>query len=106
MGSDWDIEKLADLVGELSALPDFDVTLTGFDERDVAHLMLAPDAVAKRASSGDAEGAVGRVEVVLEVPLDEWEAAAPRSMNSSVPAPATCARPETLRSMTLRYRRR
>src|SRR6185369_1103698 len=75
VGSDWDLAKLADLVGELAALPDFDVTLTGFDERDVRDLNLAPDA--KRASSDPVECDGDHVEVLLEVPRDEWDTLRP-----------------------------
>lgn len=75
VGSDWDVEKLAELVGELSALPDFDVTLTGFDERDVRDLLLATDA--KRASSDPDEHDQECVEIVLEVPADDWESLRP-----------------------------
>ncbi len=42
----WDEKKLADLLGELQGIPDFDVTLTGFDLPEVSELLdrvLAPE---------------------------------------------------------------
>ena len=35
---DWDKEKLADLLSELSKLPDFDVDLTGFDASEISQI--------------------------------------------------------------------
>jgi len=45
---DWDLPKLADVLRELQGIPDFDVSLTGFDLPEVSQLLdrvLAPDEV-------------------------------------------------------------
>ncbi|MFC1806082.1 site-specific DNA-methyltransferase [Planctomycetota bacterium] len=39
ISGDWDEEKLADVLGELVELPDFDVELTGFDVPEVEELL-------------------------------------------------------------------
>lgn len=36
---DWDEEKLANLLSELNKMPDFDVTLTGFDMPEISELL-------------------------------------------------------------------
>ena len=36
---DWDERKLADLLTGLAAIPDFDVSLTGFDATEITHLL-------------------------------------------------------------------
>ncbi len=69
VGSDWDPDKLLQVVDELTALPDFDVTLTGFDARDLRDLRLRP---AAPATTPAAEQADQHVQVTLEVPPDEW----------------------------------
>lgn len=39
VGGDWDERKLADLLRGLAQIPDFDVSLTGFDATDVTELL-------------------------------------------------------------------
>lgn len=39
IGGDWDERKLADLLTGLAQIPDFDVSLTGFDSTDITHLL-------------------------------------------------------------------
>lgn len=73
VASDWDTEKLGDVLQELCALPDMDVTLTGFDEQDLKHLLLGPaDAVEPDVAPGPAV-----VEIRITLPPDDWEAARP-----------------------------
>ncbi len=40
VGSDWDAAKLVNIVAELSDLPDFDATLTGFDADELNDLLM------------------------------------------------------------------
>jgi len=86
VGSDWDPERLAALVAELVDLPDFDATLTGFDERELQDLLFRPGAGDDGGGDGDgvAPDDAGRrdappendiVSVALEVPLAQWETA-------------------------------
>jgi ParB-like chromosome segregation protein Spo0J len=39
IGGDWDERKLADLLTGLAEIPDFDVSLTGFDSTEITHLL-------------------------------------------------------------------
>jgi len=39
IGGDWDERKLADLLTGLAEIPDFDVSLTGFDATEITHLL-------------------------------------------------------------------
>lgn len=39
IGGDWDERKLADLLTGLAQIPDFDVSLTGFDSTEITHLL-------------------------------------------------------------------
>ena len=71
VGSDWDADRLLDLVSELQDLPDFDATLTGFDEQQLQDLILTPAPLPiTEDSSGDEEN--NRIQVILEVPVDDW----------------------------------
>jgi ParB-like chromosome segregation protein Spo0J len=71
LASTWDDAKLSDLLSELQALPDFDITLTGFDETDVRDLLLQPDPT--RDDAGDDEPEAALVRVALEIAPDDWE---------------------------------
>lgn len=72
VGSDWDADKLVNLLDELQLLPDFDATLTGFDDQQLADLLLAPDDAQARTAD-DPEGASGEcLAVTLEIPRDCW----------------------------------
>jgi ParB-like chromosome segregation protein Spo0J len=73
LASTWDEAKLIDLLSELEALPDFDETLTGFDDADLRDLLLEP----QPSDDEDEPEAAPVVRVVLEVPPDEWEAVRP-----------------------------
>jgi ParB-like chromosome segregation protein Spo0J len=78
VGGNWDGEKLVDLLTELEDLPDFDATLTGFDERQLRDLRFVPDPAAlDDAESADADIAT-HLTVTLEVPPDRWTAVEPQ----------------------------
>ena len=77
VGGDWDPGKLVDLLDELQGLPEFDVTLTGFDEQQLRDLVLLPaespvDRLPDVVDAGD-EVADGGVTVVLEMSEECWE---------------------------------
>lgn len=71
VGGDWDPEKLVDLLAELNELPDFDATLTGFDEQDIGDLILSPDPLP--AEAPPTETADRLVRVTFEIPNEQWE---------------------------------
>lgn len=80
IGSDWDESKLMDVMQSLVALPDFDATLTGFDDDDLKHFALAPAAIGNADDEGDqadvAESQADEeayVHVHLEIPQEDWE---------------------------------
>ncbi|MCA9076064.1 MAG: ParB N-terminal domain-containing protein [Planctomycetaceae bacterium] len=75
VGSDWDPDKLLDLLDDLQDLPDFDATLTGFDEQELQDLLLAPNPEGADGwlPSDDDESACGSVRATLEVPPDRWD---------------------------------
>jgi hypothetical protein len=74
VGSDWDPHKLVGLLTELHDLPEFDPTLTGFDEQELRDLLFSPPG----GTSGDC-GVPGDpqgpefVTATLEIPCTEWE---------------------------------
>jgi len=72
VGSDWDADKLVDVVAELQDLPDFDATLTGFDAQQLQDLILAPDPFTQEPP--EEEEGLAKMQVILEVPFDDWEA--------------------------------
>lgn len=72
----WDEQKLVDLLDDLSQLPDFDVTLTGFDEADLRDLRLAPQ-LDVAATGDDAPAEPPIVRVTLEAPPELWESIRP-----------------------------
>lgn len=69
VGGDWDLDKLRDLVGGLSALPEFDVTLLGFDERELRELALGPVTLGETLPPLED----GTIRVIVEVNDAEWE---------------------------------
>jgi ParB-like chromosome segregation protein Spo0J len=75
VGGDWDPAKLVDVIEELTELPDFDATLTGFDPDDLNDLLLAP--VAVLPEDEDDDEANDCVRVTLEIPSGEWDAVRP-----------------------------
>lgn len=70
VGSDWDATKLVDIVGELQSLPDFDATLTGFDEQQLRDLVLAPEVDEFEGGNEQIDESLHRV--ALEVPKEVW----------------------------------
>ena len=68
LASDWDLEKLTDLVGELHGDPDADATLTGFDEVDLRSLLFEP--VVNVA--GEVDSLPDCVRVSIDVPRGAW----------------------------------
>jgi ParB-like chromosome segregation protein Spo0J len=71
LAGDWDTAKLQDLLAELDGLPDFDVTLTGFDENDLRELLMAPADMP--VEDMDETDETGMVRVILEIDPDEWD---------------------------------
>lgn len=69
VGSTWDIDRLGTLLQELSSLPQIDLTLTGFDERDLRDLLLQPATMEEETP--DSEESL--VRVVLLVEPKQWE---------------------------------
>jgi ParB-like chromosome segregation protein Spo0J len=73
VGGEWDVERLGELIQELADIPDFDETLTGFDEKELRDLVLEPVGnLAPEDSEDD-----GMTRVTLEVPTDKWEEVRP-----------------------------
>jgi ParB-like chromosome segregation protein Spo0J len=77
VGSDWDPDKLLNVVSELIELPDFDATLTGFNEDDLRDLLLVPqpNSIDEQASPDNEESQT--VRVIFEIPHEEWESVRP-----------------------------
>ncbi|MCA8998419.1 MAG: ParB N-terminal domain-containing protein [Planctomycetaceae bacterium] len=75
VASDWDSDKLLDLVGELSTLPDFDATLTGFDNQELRDLLLMPDPEFQPSPSTNMDTDAATVQATLSIPQEDWESA-------------------------------
>ena len=71
VGGEWDVEKLSDLMSELAELDEVDVSLTGFDEKQLQHLSLSPDDQFSVQQSN--EEAPESYRVSFEVPVEDWE---------------------------------
>jgi len=71
VGGDWETDRLSELIAELEELPDFDATLTGFDERQIADLLMRP--VEQDFDDDDEEPDV--ITATLAIPRDLWPAA-------------------------------
>ena len=80
VGGDWDPDKLIDLLDELQSLPDFDATLTGFDEQQLRDLVLAPDDLVLDdvGPELDDDAGAGRFTIILEMPAACWPRVQPR----------------------------
>jgi hypothetical protein len=75
VASDWDPDRLLTLIRELEELPEFDATLTGFDEQQLADLLLGPSPVPPQAWTAlDDDPSSGLVQATLEIPPDRWDA--------------------------------
>lgn len=73
VGGEWEPGKLVDLLEELQTLPDFDVTLTGFDVQELRDLVLSPvDTFEEAVLEKSPDDGESRVTVVLEIPTDCW----------------------------------
>jgi len=71
VGGDWELDRLAELLADLHELPDFDATLTGFDEKQLTDLLMRP-------VDDDFEEDEEKPDVItatLEIPHDAWAAA-------------------------------
>lgn len=71
LAGDWDTAKLQDLLLELESLPDFDTTLTGFDESDLRELLMAPVNNLSDEDASTDEAAL--VRVTLEINPTDWD---------------------------------
>jgi hypothetical protein len=72
VGGDWDTDKLGSLLTELAELPDFDATLTGFDEKKLHDLMFQPTLTPDDENIDEPRNTYS---VMLEIPPDNWPAA-------------------------------
>lgn len=81
VGSDWDPAKLVELLDELQEIPDFDVSLTGFDPAELNDLLLQPALPPGADAAGLAdehdESDAPKVRVTLEIEPDNWEIVRP-----------------------------
>src|SRR5436190_18197142 len=71
VGGDWETDRLAELIADLQEIPDFDPTLTGFDEKQLTDLLM-------RAVDDDFDEEENPSEVItatLEIPHGLWAAA-------------------------------
>lgn len=71
VGGDWDTIKLTDLIADLQDVPDFDPTLTGFDEQQLHDLLMTP----VEDEFDDEESAREIITATLEIPHELWAAA-------------------------------
>ena len=76
VGSDWDAGKLLDVLTELQELPDFDATLTGFDDDELRGMLLEPEPAGELDGDEDDEPD-DAVHIVLSVPAEQWDAVRP-----------------------------
>ena len=72
VGSDWDPSKLVEVLAELTALPDVDATLTGFDQEDLNDLLLAPDPEMP-PDEDDGDDTPDCIQAMLEIPTGDWD---------------------------------
>jgi ParB-like chromosome segregation protein Spo0J len=72
LASTWDDARLADLLAELDGLPDFDMTLTGFDAADLRDLAFEP-----QPANDEADDDQPVVRVTLEIVPERWEQVRP-----------------------------
>lgn len=75
VGSDWDYGKLTSLMTELVELPDFDETLTGFSSEEIRDFQMMP--VEDFVSEPVEEDEEPRVQIHLELPVEQWDALEP-----------------------------
>jgi ParB-like chromosome segregation protein Spo0J len=70
VGGDWETDRLAELIADLQELPDFDATLTGFDERQLVDLLMRP----AEEDLDDEEDRPDVITATLEIPHELWAA--------------------------------
>lgn len=75
VGSDWDPQKLIDLLDELNTNEHFDATLTGFDEKELNDLLLTPAPTFQ--SEAETEPTSETIQITLEVQPQTWETLRP-----------------------------
>ncbi|MGD9856097.1 MAG: ParB N-terminal domain-containing protein, partial [Planctomycetaceae bacterium] len=75
VAGDWDPDKLVTLLEDLHDLPDFDATLTGFDEQELQDLLLAPAATDSDGwpRHDDREECDHTIRAILEIPPNRWD---------------------------------
>jgi len=71
VAGEWDTDLLTDLIVDLQEVPDFDATLTGFDEKQLTDLLMQP----VEDDFDDEEASADVVTATLEIPHDAWPAA-------------------------------
>ncbi|MCA9054071.1 MAG: ParB N-terminal domain-containing protein [Planctomycetaceae bacterium] len=76
VGSRWDPDKLVGLLTDLQDTPDFDATLTGFDEQQLKDLLFIPDPAALEVS--EEEDDLHQITATLCIPEDRWSSIQPR----------------------------
>ncbi len=70
VGGRWEMDKLQDLLRDLIELPEIDETLTGFDQKDLADLLMVPEADFLAEEDEQDEDVVT---VTLKVDTEQWE---------------------------------
>lgn len=73
LASTWDHDRLSALLRELQALPEFDVTLTGFDEADLRDLLFEP----RPAENHPPDDSPPVVRLTWDIPPEDWETLRP-----------------------------
>ena len=69
VGSNWDYDKLSELMIELVELPEIDETLTGFSEKELNDLTFAPQPF----DDGEVESESNEVEVTFSIDAEKWD---------------------------------
>ena len=73
VGGRWEEGKLVDLLTELRDIPEFDATLTGYDEQQLKDLLFTPDPDGLNPADDDVEDPT-QVTATLCIPYDRWAA--------------------------------
>lgn len=74
VGGNWEYDKLADLMSELIELPDFDETLTGFDDRELRDLMFQPQDELEPETDAAPDN---QIEITVSILEESWPAFQP-----------------------------
>ncbi len=70
VGGSWEMDKLQDLLRDLIELPDIDETLTGFDQKDLADLLLAPSLDFLNDEENEQDE---KIVVTLKIEPEHWD---------------------------------